>query len=176
MYSLRNHIKVKNENCWEEISDFSCRLPIVVTITMQCKHLLSTSACRHSHRALVYRQVARGNFTDEVYPNIMQECGADWVILSHPERRTIFGETDYLFAEKVTHALNSGSKVSGVCQYVYLPVTFFSVYSIFLTLHKYQSLSFTYPSLKFKVRELLWVHQGFNTSTVAVRPSVFFMN
>lgn len=73
----------------------------------------------------MYRQVAQGNFTNEVYPGIEQECGADWVILSHLQHHTVFGETDYLFAEKVTHALNSGSKVSGVCQYVYLSVTFF---------------------------------------------------
>ncbi|KAG0723939.1 Triosephosphate isomerase B [Chionoecetes opilio] len=56
-------------------------------------------------------KVARGNFSGEVSPAMVQECGAEWIILGHPERRTIFGETDDLIAQKVTHALSAGAKV-----------------------------------------------------------------
>ncbi|MPC49976.1 Triosephosphate isomerase B [Portunus trituberculatus] len=56
-------------------------------------------------------KVSRGNFSGEVSPAMVQECGADWIILGHPERRTIFGETDDLIAEKITHALSAGAKV-----------------------------------------------------------------
>ena len=56
-------------------------------------------------------QVSRGNFSGEVSPAMVQECGADWIILGHPERRTIFGETDDFIAEKITHALSAGAKV-----------------------------------------------------------------
>lgn len=67
---------------------------------------------------MVCRQVARGNFSGEVSPAMVQECGAGWIILGHPERRTIFGETDDLIADKVKHALNAGAKV-GVCVSLY---------------------------------------------------------
>ncbi|XP_013189197.1 triosephosphate isomerase [Amyelois transitella] len=56
-------------------------------------------------------KVAKGAFTGEISPAMIKDVGADWVILGHSERRTIFGEKDDLIAEKVTHALESGLKV-----------------------------------------------------------------
>jgi len=40
------------------------------------------------------------------------DSGCEWVILGHPERRTIFKESDQLIAEKVAHAQQAGFKVS----------------------------------------------------------------
>ena len=39
------------------------------------------------------------------------DCGVQWVILGHSERRNVFGETDELIGEKVAFALQSGLKV-----------------------------------------------------------------
>merc|ERR1711997_996667 len=38
----------------------------------------------------------------------MGDCGCDWVILGHSERRHVFGETDTLIGQKVKFALESG--------------------------------------------------------------------
>lgn len=56
-------------------------------------------------------KVPKGAFTGEISPAMIKDIGANWVILGHSERRTIFGEKDDLVAEKVAHALESGLKV-----------------------------------------------------------------
>ncbi|KAM3968811.1 triose phosphate isomerase isoform 1-T2 [Aphomia sociella] len=56
-------------------------------------------------------KAAKGAFTGEISPAMIKDIGADWVILGHSERRTIFGEKDELVADKVAHALESGLKV-----------------------------------------------------------------
>lgn len=62
-------------------------------------------------------KVNRGNFSGEISPEMIQECGGDWVIIGHPERRTIFGETDDFIREKMAHAQESGIKVIAcVCE------------------------------------------------------------
>lgn len=38
-------------------------------------------------------------------PAMIKECGADWVILGHSERRHVFGEGDELIGQKVRHFL-----------------------------------------------------------------------
>lgn len=57
-------------------------------------------------------KVPKGAFTGEISPAMIKDCGCEWVILGHSERRHIFGESDELVAEKVVHALNEGLKVS----------------------------------------------------------------
>jgi len=52
-----------------------------------------------------------GAFTGELSPAMIQDCGVNWVILGHSERRNVFGETDQLIGEKVGFALQSGLKV-----------------------------------------------------------------
>lgn len=42
---------------------------------------------------------------------MISDIGVKWVILGHSERRTIFGETDDLIADKVSHALENGLNV-----------------------------------------------------------------
>lgn len=49
-----------------------------------------------------------GAFTGEISPAMIRECGADYVILGHSERRTLFHETDALIARKLTLAISTG--------------------------------------------------------------------
>ena len=49
-----------------------------------------------------------GAFTGEVSPGMVRECGAEYVILGHSERRNLFHEADALIARKLTLALESG--------------------------------------------------------------------
>merc|ERR1711983_66338 len=50
----------------------------------------------------------KGAFTGELAPAMIKDCGANWVILGHSERRNVFGESDELIGEKIKHALESG--------------------------------------------------------------------
>ncbi|KAF0024162.1 hypothetical protein F2P81_022964 [Scophthalmus maximus] len=53
-------------------------------------------------------KVAKGAFTGEISPAMIKDCGAEWVVLGHSERRHVFGEGDELIGQKVAHALESG--------------------------------------------------------------------
>uniref|UniRef100_A0A665TD27 Triosephosphate isomerase n=1 Tax=Echeneis naucrates TaxID=173247 RepID=A0A665TD27_ECHNA len=46
-------------------------------------------------------KVAKGAFTGEISPAMIKDCGADWVVLGHSERRHVFGESDELIGQKV---------------------------------------------------------------------------
>ena len=46
-----------------------------------------------------------GAFTGEVSPRMLIECGCQWVIIAHSERRQFFGETDETANRKVRAAL-----------------------------------------------------------------------
>lgn len=52
-----------------------------------------------------------GAFTGEVSPLAIKDVGAQWVILGHSERRTIFNESDQFIADKTKFALDQGVKV-----------------------------------------------------------------
>ncbi|KAH7958917.1 hypothetical protein HPB49_006515 [Dermacentor silvarum] len=57
-----------------------------------------------------YPQIERTEEQDR-RPNtagMIKDCGGQWVILGHSERRHVFKETDELIGEKVKHALESG--------------------------------------------------------------------
>ena len=49
-----------------------------------------------------------GAFTGEVSPDMLRACGAEFVILGHSERRTIFGESDEMIARKLEVAVEAG--------------------------------------------------------------------
>lgn len=49
-----------------------------------------------------------GAFTGEVSAEMVAEAGCSWVIIGHSERRTLFGETDELVAQKVDAARRAG--------------------------------------------------------------------
>jgi len=54
---------------------------------------------------------AKGAFTGEISPAMLKDCGCSWVILGHSERRHIFGESDFLVAQKTVHALSENVRV-----------------------------------------------------------------
>jgi len=56
-------------------------------------------------------KVEKGAFTGEVSCSMIKDCGCEWVILGHSERRNVFGESDELIGEKVGFALESGLNV-----------------------------------------------------------------
>ncbi|VDD82450.1 unnamed protein product [Mesocestoides corti] len=52
-----------------------------------------------------------GAFTGEISTAMIKDCGCEWVILGHSERRHIFKESNELIGEKVKFALESGLNV-----------------------------------------------------------------
>jgi len=52
-----------------------------------------------------------GAFTGEISPHMLKACGAQFVMLGHVERRTLFGETDELVHQKVLAAARHNLKV-----------------------------------------------------------------
>nr|ACG56675.1 triosephosphate isomerase [Leishmania donovani] len=52
-----------------------------------------------------------GAFTGEVSMPILKDLGINWVILGHSERRTYYGETDEIVAQKVADACKQGFMV-----------------------------------------------------------------
>lgn len=51
---------------------------------------------------------ASGAFTGEISPNQLKDAEVHWVILGHSERRSMFGDTDKLVADKVKAAVAAG--------------------------------------------------------------------
>ena len=49
-----------------------------------------------------------GAFTGEVAAEMLKDYGCDYCIVGHSERRTLYGETDQVVAEKFAKALDSG--------------------------------------------------------------------
>ncbi len=49
-----------------------------------------------------------GAFTGEISPLMLKACGAQFVLLGHAERRTLFGETDEMLNKKVLAAAKHG--------------------------------------------------------------------
>ena len=56
-------------------------------------------------------QAKSGAFTGEISTDMLKSIGITTVILGHSERRTYFGETDSLLAEKVNTALENGLEI-----------------------------------------------------------------
>jgi len=54
---------------------------------------------------------SKGAFTGEISAEMIKDCGFNWVILGHSERRDIFGESDELVSKKVAHSLEVGLSV-----------------------------------------------------------------
>lgn len=55
-------------------------------------------------------EAEEGAYTGEVSGKMLVEAGADWVLIGHSERRTLFGEHDQRINLKVLRALISGLK------------------------------------------------------------------
>jgi triosephosphate isomerase len=52
-----------------------------------------------------------GAFTGEISPNQLKDANIHWVILGHSERRSLFGDTDKLVADKTKAAIAAGLSV-----------------------------------------------------------------
>lgn len=52
-----------------------------------------------------------GAFTGEISADMLKECGVEYVIIGHSERRQYFGETDETVNKRVLAALEAGLKV-----------------------------------------------------------------
>ncbi|MCX7992004.1 MAG: triose-phosphate isomerase, partial [Proteobacteria bacterium] len=52
----------------------------------------------------------KGAFTGEISADMLKSVCAEYVILGHSERRTIFGETDEIINKKILKALEKGLK------------------------------------------------------------------
>lgn len=49
-----------------------------------------------------------GAFTGEVAPAMLRDCGCDYVIVGHSERRSLYGESSDVVARKFQAALDAG--------------------------------------------------------------------
>jgi triosephosphate isomerase len=54
---------------------------------------------------------ASGAYTGEISPDQLADAKVPWVILGHSERRSLFGDTDKLVAEKTKAALEAGLSI-----------------------------------------------------------------
>ncbi len=54
---------------------------------------------------------AKGAYTGEISAAMLLECGVEYVIIGHSERRQYFGETDETVNKRTIAALNAGLKV-----------------------------------------------------------------
>ena len=50
----------------------------------------------------------RGAFTGEIAVSMLKDVGCNYVIVGHSERRTLYGETDALVADKYARVLEAG--------------------------------------------------------------------
>jgi len=83
---------------------------IVVAPTATALHA-AAEAARNSNIAVAGQNChweREGAFTGEVSAAMVREAGAEYVILGHSERRTLFGETDQTVNKKLVAALAAG--------------------------------------------------------------------
>jgi len=68
----------------------------------------ASEAARNSNVAVAAQNMSwekDGAFTGEISAGMIKEAGAEYVIIGHSERRTLFGETDVTVNRKVTAAI-----------------------------------------------------------------------
>ena len=83
---------------------------IVLAVPFTAVHA-AAEAARNSTVGIAAQDVhwaAQGAFTGEISAPMIREAGAEYVIVGHSERRTLFGETDASVNRKLTAALGVG--------------------------------------------------------------------
>ncbi|KAG5478215.1 hypothetical protein CUR178_04929 [Leishmania enriettii] len=74
--------------------------------------IVQAKLCNPKYAVSAENAIAKsGAFTGEVSMPILKDLGVSWVILGHSERRTYYGETDGVVAQKVADAYNQGFMV-----------------------------------------------------------------
>ncbi|AIN98716.1 triosephosphate isomerase [Leishmania panamensis] len=74
--------------------------------------LVQAKLCNPKYVISAENAIAKsGAFTGEVSMPILKDLGVNWVILGHSERRTYYGETDEVVAQKVSDAYLQGFMV-----------------------------------------------------------------
>ena len=76
------------------------------TYLQQANSLLEGSALQLGAQNLC--KELEGAYTGEVSASMLSDCGCQFVIVGHSERRSLYGETNELVAEKAQAALNAG--------------------------------------------------------------------
>ncbi|KAJ1305101.1 hypothetical protein OPQ81_000140 [Rhizoctonia solani] len=85
-----------------------------VVIAPPTLYLLTSLAAAKSHIQISAQNAyikSSGAFTGEISPTQLVDAKVPWVILGHSERRTLFGETDEIVADKTKAALDAGLSV-----------------------------------------------------------------
>src|SRR5688572_24791173 len=83
---------------------------VVVAPPFTCIHA-AAEAARSSNVILAAQDLhweREGAFTGEVSGPMIREAGAEFVIVGHSERRTLFGETDAIVNRKLAAAFAAG--------------------------------------------------------------------
>jgi triosephosphate isomerase len=83
---------------------------IVVAPPFTAVHAVAEAA-RNTNIAVAAQDLyweREGAFTGEVSPAMIQEAGAEYVIVGHSERRRLFGETDAIVNRKTSAAIGAG--------------------------------------------------------------------
>ncbi|CAE6449287.1 unnamed protein product [Rhizoctonia solani] len=85
-----------------------------VVIAPPALHLLSSAAAVNKNIQVAAQNAyikSEGAFTGEISPTQLVDAKIPWVILGHSERRTLFGDTDEIVADKTKAALDAGLSV-----------------------------------------------------------------
>ena len=90
----------------KDVSD----VEIVVAPTFTALHA-AAEAARNSNVAIAAQDLyweRQGAFTGEISAPMIRDAGAEYVIIGHSERRTLFGETDTMVNQKSVAAFAAG--------------------------------------------------------------------
>ncbi|CAE6383090.1 triosephosphate isomerase (TIM) [Rhizoctonia solani AG-1 IB] len=85
-----------------------------VVIAPPALYLLTALTAAKSHIQISAQNAytaSSGAFTGEISATQLVDAGIPWVILGHSERRTLFGESDEVVADKTKAALDAGLSV-----------------------------------------------------------------
>lgn len=103
------------EQYWGELSEYLKDAHVDVGLAVPFT-LITTAVAKMKGTDLVIgaqnmHDASEGAFTGEIAARMLVDAGAQFVILGHSERRTLFGETDEWIHKKVVRALESGLHV-----------------------------------------------------------------
>jgi triosephosphate isomerase len=78
---------------------------VLVTLSRECKKFKIKAGAQNLYPAV------KGAYTGEISAEMIKETGAQYVLVGHSERRTLFRETDEFINQKLRAALSGGLDV-----------------------------------------------------------------